>query len=112
MTKQFNIELKFGNRKKCDSDFEKLIREKPTGVWFQILKNTDRGTLPSVAGKIEEALEKALPLSLHPEKKIIFAFCVLEKKEHYVFSVEFKKSEDVRTTLNNSEDWKRFTGKA
>ena len=109
LNKLFNVELKCNNVE-CDNDFEKLCREKPDGVWFHILENTDSGTLPSVLKKVTEALEKALPYSQYSEKKIVFAFCILKKQECHIFSVEFKKSEDVGITLYNSKEWVALSG--
>lgn len=74
MNKLFNVELKSKNEGKFDKDFRKLCGEEPDGVWFHILENTNRGTLPSVSKKVTEALEKALPHSPYSEKKSSLPF--------------------------------------
>jgi hypothetical protein len=61
-----NIEFKCGgvsdHRKDLSAvtkDFEKLLREKPDGLWFHLIQNTNRSTLPAVLGALKKALREA-----------------------------------------------------
>lgn len=79
--KVVNVEFKANNP---DPDFirkdiEKLVREQKTGNWFHFLENVDRGTLPSVFGKISSSLQ-AVTNNSALTSPIVFCFCVLEKK--------------------------------
>ena len=78
--KRANVEFKALNPVTIDisKDIEKIIREGKDGNWFHVLKNIDKGTLPSVFDKFISSLKE------HSDKgnkiSILFCICVLEKE--------------------------------
>jgi len=78
--KKANVEFKALNptTEDINKDIEKIIKEGLDGNWFHILKNIDKGTLPSVFDKFISSLKE------HSNKNskisILFCMCVLEKK--------------------------------
>ena len=82
-SKLVNIELKAGNPNKESfrKDFEKLLREELDGLWFHTIKNADKRTLPNIYNKILQAFGDLKPYLKGRDRFILFAFCVLEKKE-------------------------------
>jgi hypothetical protein len=82
-SKLVNIELKAHNPSKESfrKDLEKLLREGLDGLWFHTLENYNRGTLPNIYGKILQALSDLRPHLKGKDRSIMFAFCVLEKRE-------------------------------
>ena len=53
---QVNIELKEGQRKTIQKDFEKLLREQALGgAFYHVLQNSNRATLPALLNKYKEA---------------------------------------------------------
>ena len=82
-SKAVNIELKAHNPSKESfrKDLEKLLREDLDGLWFHTLDNSNRGTFPSIYGKILDAFFDLKEHLKGRERIIIFAFCLLEKRE-------------------------------
>ena len=90
--KMANVELKAHNpaSKNISKDIEKIIKEGLAGNWFHILKNIDKGTLPSVFDKLISSLKE------HSDKgskiSILFCICILEKKWGMIKHFEYDSS--------------------
>jgi hypothetical protein len=82
-SKVVNIELKAHNptKESFRKDLEKLLREELDGLWFHTLDNSNRGTLPSIYEKIKQAFSELKPHLKGRDRSILFAFCILEKRE-------------------------------
>lgn len=95
LIKLANVEFKAHNPEKTAiyKDVVKLCFESKNGQvygnWFHTLKNTDSGTIPSLFNKFIESFEaienaisnKTVKSQAFPNSiKILFCFCVLEKK--------------------------------
>jgi hypothetical protein len=80
-----NIECKAHNppEESIKKDIEKLIREEIVGGWFHLLRNANLGTFKSLFNKFASAIEDRIAATKdHPirESKIVFCFCVLDRK--------------------------------
>lgn len=77
--KLYNVEFKANNPEQAsiDKDIEKLVCEKPKGVWFHLFQNSDRGTFRSLGKKFTEALLRKEAKARTEE--ILFVICVMEK---------------------------------
>lgn len=88
LEKVANIEFK-AHQPKLENilkDIEKLIREKQIGNWFHTLKNIDRGTLPALFKKFEDAFNYFNSDDLKGQrikKDILFCFCIIDKRKRY-----------------------------
>jgi len=109
-SKRANVELKAHGKIDIEDfrkDFEKVLREDIDVLWFHTLENTDRGTIPNVFSKIRKAfalLKKEIDGRTH---SIVFAFCVVERKELWFTTVALSGSADeqlrrIDDTLNNA----------
>lgn len=81
-----NIEFKAHN---CDKsqiakDIEKLVRERTTGNWFHILKNTNRGTIGTLFKKFQQSFLYYSQSFARLEISIVFCYCILDKQELYI----------------------------
>lgn len=91
--KLVNVEFKAHNpaTKHISKDIEKIIREEEDGNWFHVLKNIDKGTLPTVFNKYIFSLKE------HSNKgnkiSILFCICVLEKKFSIIKYFEWNKND-------------------
>ncbi len=91
--KLVNVELKANNpaTKHISKDIEKMIREEKDGNWFHVLKNIDKGTLPTVFSKYIFSIKK------HSNKSskisILFCICILEKKFSIIKYFEWNKND-------------------
>jgi len=91
--KMANVELKAHNpaTKDISKDIEKIIKEGLEGNWFHILKNIDKGTLPSVFDKFIFSLKE------HSNKgskiSILFCVCILEKKFSIIKYFKWNKND-------------------
>lgn len=91
--KMANVELKAHNPdiKNISKDIEKIIREEKDGNWFHVLKNINKGTLPSVFDKFIFSLKK------HSNKSskisILFCICILEKKFSIIKYFKWNKND-------------------
>ena len=91
--KEVNVEFKARNpaTKNIVKDIEKIIKEKIDGNWFHILKNIDKGTLPSVFDKFIFSLKE------HSNKgskiSILFCICILEKKFSIIKYFKWNKND-------------------
>lgn len=91
--KMANVELKAHNpaTKNISKDIEKIIKEKIDSNWFHILKNIDKGTLPSVFDKFIFSLKE------HSNKgskiSILFCICILEKKFSIIKYFKWNKND-------------------
>ena len=89
-TKAANIELKaHGNISVEDfrKDFEKILRENVHALWFHTLESTNTGTLRNVFRKMLAAFEKLTTELAARTHTIVFAFCVLSRRELWLTSV-------------------------
>lgn len=77
-----NVELKEGQRKTIQKDFEKLLREQVSGcAFYHVLQNSNRGTLPALLNKYKAAYSNIVNLNdAIPKWYILFIF-VKEKRE-------------------------------
>ena len=91
-----NVELKAHNpdKKNVIKDIEKIIKEEKYGNWFHVLKNIDKGTLPSIFDKFIDSFEKYKGEG--SKKFILFCICILEKKfsiiKHFDYDPSFGKN--------------------
>lgn len=85
LEKVANIELKAHQPgpKEIKKDIEKLIREKQIGNWFHTLKNINRGTLPVLFKKFEDAFNSDDLKGQGIKKDILFCFCIIDKSKRY-----------------------------
>ena len=77
-----NVELKEGQRKTIQKDFEKLLREQVSGcAFYHVLQNSNRGTLPALLNKYKEAYSNIVNLNDAIPKWFILFIFVKEKQE-------------------------------
>jgi len=76
--KMANVELKAHNpaTENISKDIEKIIREEKDGNWFHVLKNINKGTLPSVFEKFVSSFNDHKGKG--NKKFILFCICILE----------------------------------
>ena len=75
--RDINVEFKAHqpDQSSVDKDFEKLLREPVDGIWFHVLENSDRGTLPTLFAKFKAAAKNRQGKALSSEHKIHFCVC-------------------------------------
>jgi len=79
---QVNVELKEGQRKTIQKDFEKLLREEASGcAFYHVLQNSNRGTLPAILNKYKEAYGNKVNLNDAVPKWFILFIFVKERQE-------------------------------
>jgi hypothetical protein len=79
---QVNVELKEGQRKTIQKDFEKLLREQASGsAFYHVLQNSNRATLPALLNKYKEAYSNIVNLNDAVPKWFILFIFVKEKQE-------------------------------
>ena len=86
-----NIELKAGTAtlEAFRKDFEKLLREEVSGLWFHTLSSASESAWRVLEEKMTEALKR---LSIHADSAshcIAFAFCVLDEPMLVEFEIDF-----------------------
>jgi hypothetical protein len=89
-SKRANVELKAHGTITVEDfrkDFEKALRENLDTLWFHTLENTNRGTFPNVFRKIREAFALLKGEIDRRSHSIVFAFCVLERRELWLTTV-------------------------
>lgn len=94
-----NVELKAHNpaTKNFSKDIEKIIREGKDGNWFHVLKNIDKGTLPSIFDKFIFSFKGYS--NKDSKISILFCICILEKKWGMIKHFEYNSSSS--KNLNN-----------
>ncbi len=90
--KMANVEIKAHNpaTENISKDIEKIIREEKDGNWFHVLKNINKGTLPSVFEKFVSSFNDHKGKG--GKKYILFCICVLEKKWGMIKHFEYDSS--------------------
>ena len=92
--KMANVELKAHNpaTENISKDIEKIIREEKDGNWFHVLKNINKGTLPSVFEKFVSSFNDHKGKG--DKKYILFCICVLENNfsiiKHFGYDPTFR----------------------
>jgi hypothetical protein len=89
-SKRANVELKAHGKITVEDfrkDFEKVLRENLDTLWFHTLENTNSGTFPNVFRKIREAFALLKGEIDGRSHSIVFAFCVLERRELWLTTV-------------------------
>ncbi len=98
--REFNVELKAGTAslEAFRKDFEKLLREGITGLWFHTLTNATKATWTTIEIKINQAFDRLEDHVKAATHSIHFAFCVLEWPRLVEFDIDF--ATDWRTQLS------------
>lgn len=106
MTKTYNIEFKSkgsspgrGDHRYIGKDFQKLLREKPPGLWFHLLESVNNSTLPNLLEVMAEEVHKVLSAKTLFKIKsptLLIHVCVLKHQ----FSIE--KPFDVKQLRSSS----------
>ena len=79
---QLNVELKEGQRKTIQKDFEKLLSEQVSGgAFYHVLQNSNSATLPALLNKYKEAYSNIVNLNDAVPKWFILFIFVKEKQE-------------------------------
>lgn len=94
-----NIELKSGTAslEAYRKDFEKLLREGVTGLWFHTLESVTDGAWRSIENSMTEAASRLATHADAADHIVHFALCVLDRPQLVEFSVDF--SGDWRTAF-------------
>ncbi len=113
-----NVEFKYSTAPEAiRKDIEKLLKERIQGNWFHTLKNTNKGTFPSVFDKFKTTFGSYLETFSDKNISIVFCFCVVEKQEayirHFIYDPEICNYEDYISSFFAPSDlekhWKLFS---
>src|SRR5688572_6066949 len=109
-----NVELKAHGKTSIEDfrkDFEKVLREGLDTLWFHTLENTNSATFATVFDKMHKAFGRLKSHIDGRSHSIVFAFCVLERKQLWLTSLKLSGEPDEQLKrLEDALDAKHLRG--